>query len=411
MLAYPNLALEFSQVLIGLTPGGRELARYRVPVSGSPVIDRAGHAWMTDFQRPDTGLALRSISLRSGAVRKYSAFTGIKLVMSGIKLDTRGNVLLVGEPEGGRGDGNLVMARITRDGVVGRPVHWPRRLSYPLGADFAVDRHGDVWLGYLGGMARIDANGNVAAFPLSPEAEVLFVEATSDGHIVFNALSAPHIATFAPSAKLRGTTFIGEFDPEHPTKLPTLQREPTVRSGAGYFGWGRRRNAVITDPEAHKVFDVPLTVPPSATPPPLALKAAVRRIIAEHQAALVKIRLTWDKHLKRDGSPYVRATMRLIAQTRTRLLVASSQSPTVPDPRISRLITRAATDGRYAVSDLKAMAQPPIPTLGAKGFGDFAASYQFIAAQFTADLYETAEAFGLPPIDYNGRTTWRPERP
>ena len=185
-----------------------------------------------------------------------------------------------------------------------------------------------------------------------------------------------------------------------------------MRGGPGYFGLGRRRDAVITDPKAHKVFDVPLTVSPSVTPPPPALTAAVRRIIVEHQAALVKIRVAWGKHAERDGRPYVRATMRLIARTRARLLAASSRSSTVPDPRISHLITRTATDGRYAVRQLKAMALlPTVQTPGVKGFADFVDSYHFAAGQFTVDLYETAEAFGLPPIDYNGRTTWRPERP
>ena len=205
VLAYPD-PLEASQVLIGLTPGGRELARYRLPVSGSPAIDRAGRAWMTDFRGPDTGVVVRSISLRSGAVRKYSAFTGIKLAMSRIKIDARGNALLLGEPDTGRGDVNLVMARLTRDGVVSRPVHWPKRLSYPLGAAFTADRHGDVWLGYLGGMARIDARGDVAAFPLFPKVQVLFVEAGPDGHIVFNALGAPRFPGLAPPTFIGGST-------------------------------------------------------------------------------------------------------------------------------------------------------------------------------------------------------------
>jgi hypothetical protein len=279
-----------------------------------------------------------------------------------------------------------------------------------LAAHFVTDRAGDVWMGYAGGLAKIDSNGTVTAYPLFPNVLISFLAAEPGGRIAFNFKIGPQFDDGGPSSRLRSPMYVGAFDPEHLTRLPTLQVEPALRNRIGWFGVGRRHDAVITDADAHKVFMVPLTVPRPATPPPPAFLTTVRQVIDQHQAAVTRLRDDLLKH-RRDARSSAKATARIIARTRTRLLAASSKSATVPDPLITRLIKRTAADGQYAVSSLAAMVKfPRTPAYGTQYFRDFVETYHFVAAQFSADLYETAEALGLPPTAYDGHTTWQPAR-
>lgn len=397
-------------LLIGVTPGGAELARFRVPSSDSLAIDRKGYAWAQHQMGVDDGIALTSVSLRSGAMKEYVAFPDTKMFGARVKTDARGDALLLGEVNLGARQSTHVMARLTREGVVNRPVRWPESLDLSLAADFVTNRDGDVWTGYAGGLAKIDSNGTVTAYPLFPNILISFLAAEPDGRIVFNFKIGPQFDNGGPFSRLRSPVYIGELDPEHLTRLPTLQLEPALRNRIGWFGLGRRHDAVITDAEAHKVFMVPLTVPRPATPPPPAFLTTVRQIIDQHQAAMTKLRNDLLRHRK-DPHSSARATAKTIARTRTRLLAALSKSATVPDPLITRLIKRTAADGQYTVRSLAAMVKfPRKPTYGTEFYRDFLEAYHFVAAQFSADLYETAEVLGLPPIAYDGHKTWQPAR-
>jgi hypothetical protein len=399
-------------LLIGLTPQGTELARYRVPSSISLAVDRDGCAWMADsYSGQGDGVGVTSIDLRSGVRHRYSAFPGVQVFVANIKDDPHGHAVLFGEvSDTPTGHDTIAAARLTRDGVVTRRVQWPRSVHFPYGADFAVDREGSIWVGYYGGLARIDDKGMVAAYPIYPGVYIPELETEPNGRIAFNVVVGPQFRLAVPFDKIRTFVYLGEFDPDRLTRLPILQLEPVGQDRVGWFGVGRRHDAIVTDARVHKVYAMPLAMPRTATPSSPAFVTVVKRILDQHHAALVRILDTWSRHRRDDGRPYAKATARLIAKTRARLLAAASESVTLPDPRIMRLINRSAKDGQYTTKRLETMIRfPERPAYGTKYFNDFVFAYHFVAAQFSADLYEIAEVLGLPPTVYAGHTTWRPK--
>jgi hypothetical protein len=342
-------------------------------------------------------------------MKSYTAFPGVE-VWAHAKPDPRGGVLLVGQLR--ERASTVVAARVTRKGVAARRVDWPRSLISPFVPDFAVDRDGGIWLGTNHGLARIDGGGMVTSYPLFRTGSVSSLETEPDGHIVFSVMVGSQIALPKSFEGLRSTTYIGELDPEHPTRLPTLQLAPDGHDVGEWFGVTRRHAAVLPDAASHRVFLMPLTVPRPTSPPSPDFSATVKRIIDQHQAAMTKLLHGWSRHFEDDGRPFARAAARTITKTRARLLAASAQSGIVPDPLIARLIARTAADGRSAIGHLSSMARfPRKPTQGSRYFNQFLIAYVTVTEQVGADLYEVAEAFGLPPTDWRGHTAWKTEQP
>jgi streptogramin lyase len=101
-------------LLIGVTPGGTELARFRLPSSDSLAIDRKGYAWAQHQIGVEDGVALTSVSLRSGAMKEHVAFPDTKMFSARVKDDPRGDALLLGEVNLGSRQSTAVLARLTR---------------------------------------------------------------------------------------------------------------------------------------------------------------------------------------------------------------------------------------------------------------------------------------------------------